>query len=60
MDNLVGKRDGAAITPSPDYSRATHTRPLHPEALASVSFGVVLARVRVRTTEISQDICGEI
>ena len=33
---------------SPDLIRATHARPLHPAALASVPFGIVLVRVRVR------------
>ena len=32
---------------SPDLIRATHARPLHPAALASVPFGIVLVRVRV-------------
>jgi len=32
---------------SPDLIRATHARPLHPAALASVPFGFVLVRVRV-------------
>ena len=33
---------------SPDLIRATHARPLHPAALASVPFVIVLVRVRVR------------
>ena len=34
---------------SPDLIRATHARPLHPAAYASVPFGIVLVRVRVRS-----------
>ena len=40
----------SALAPplSPDLIRATHARPLHPAALASVPFGIVLVRVRRR------------
>ena len=34
--------------PTPDLTRATRARPLHPAALAFVPFGIVLVRVRVR------------
>jgi hypothetical protein len=54
--NMSGPLNGAAITygacgsrTSPALTaRATLARPLHPAALASVPYGVVLVRVRVR------------
>ena len=38
-----------AHAPSHLTERATHAHPLHPAALASVPYGIVLVRVRVRS-----------
>ena len=38
------------------FIRATHARPLHPAALASVPFGIVLVRVRVRRGFMGDDV----
>ena len=45
------RANGSDRAPSHLTERATHAHPLHPAALASVPYGIVLVRVRVRVRE---------